>query len=38
MMNFPFELIGPTLISLSVGILFYVLLYMIGNLTSKQEV
>jgi len=38
MMLFPTELILPTLLSLFIGILFYALLYMLGNLTSRKEV
>lgn len=37
-MNFPVEFVAPTLISLSIGILFYALLYMLGNLTSRKEI
>ncbi len=38
MMNFPTELIQPTLLSLGVGILFYVVIYMLGNLLQRKEV
>lgn len=37
-MYFPSEFILPTFISISIGILFTALLYMLGNLSSRKEV
>lgn len=36
-MNFPTELIQPTLLSLGIGILFYAILYMLSNILQRKE-
>jgi hypothetical protein len=37
-MNFPSHMVLPTLMAMSIGILFYVLIYMMGQFTSRKEV
>lgn len=38
MMNFPSEFLVPTLISFSIGIFFYAIIYMLGNIMQRKEV